>query len=783
MALSRSSLALTFIVTVLFLSVRHNAQTIRAAAPAQIPTVTIEGRVVADDTGVPLPNARVSPSFAAADLQVISTLTDGEGHFTLSFRQGRYNVSASKTGFARRDVPQPAAGQPIEIRLPPGGVISGRVIDEFGDPVADVPVTLETPPNGGRDSRSFQSTTTDDLGDYRLGGLPEGVFLPVVTRFAMVRVGTNQFTNSLEKLYYPGARTAETAQPVSLRAGEQRDGIDFLLTSLQASDQPFSLRNFARTLPTDWSAPRPGTGAIRGRITTADRRGVPQADVMLVPPPNPTDRQSRPRVIRSSYDGRYEFPELGPGRFRVFVSKAGYLPVTDGLFGGTPNSPSIDLPAGEIRDGVDVALTRFGTMTGRVLDEFGFPMMRARVQALHVRYEGGRRKLVAVNIPDRFTDDRGAYRLYGLPPGQYIVSAFIGDVSSEDVPGYARTYFPGMASASDAQFVAMGAGQDVVGLDIPLARTRTARITGRLINASGQPGGGSLTLIPTWRASAAPAEPIGARILPADGRFEFRNVPPGEYVIQSSRGRLNRWTESEFAAVPVVVNGIDVNDLVVQTSGGSFVGGRISFNTLDRTKIPPLSAIEITAVPVDPDLSPSSGWASANVFGDWQFQMNGLSGPRRLVVSGLPAGWTLEEIRAAGTDATDRPLAFGRADQSLTGVEIILSDRVSQLSGTVNDESNRPVRGAHVIVFATDRDRWFPGSRFVRDAMTDDQGTYSVSGLPFGSYYVTTVSQVSAEGPEAWQDPAFLAAQISRTSSLTISEGQRLTRSIRVSSR
>jgi hypothetical protein len=58
-----------------------------------------------------------------------------------------------------------------------------------------------------------------------------------------------------------------------------------------------------------------------------------------------------------------------------------------------------------------------------------------------------------------------------------------------------------------------------------------------------------------------------------------------------------------------------------------------------------------------------------------------------------------------------------------------------------------------------------------------------MSGLPFGSYYVTTVSQLSAEGPEAWQDPAFLTAQISRASSLTISEGQRLTRSIRVSSR
>src|SRR5262249_55335371 len=128
-------------------------------------------------------------------------------------------------------------------------------------------------------------------------------------------------------------------------------------------------------------------------------------------------------------------------------------------------------------------------------------------------------------------------------------------------------------------------------------------------------------------------------------------------------------------------------------------------------------------------------------------------------------------------------LPFGRADQPLTGVEIILSDRISQLSGTVTDDANRPVRGAHVIVFAADRDRWFSGSRFLRDAMTDEQGSYALSGLPFGTYYVGAISQPFAEGRDAWQDPAFLTIQMSRAASLTISEGQRVTRSIRVSAK
>jgi hypothetical protein len=507
------------------------------------------------------------------------------------------------------------------------------------------------------------------------------------------------------------------------------------------------------------------------------------AHVMLVPPRNPTDRSPRPSLIKTTFDGRFEFGALAPGRYRVFVSKSGYLPLMDG--GRVTNAiagPSITLGAGEVYDHLEIALTRFGTMTGRVLDEYGAPVMGARVQALRVRYQGGRRKLVAADLPDRSTDDFGSFRLYGLTAGAYIVSAFIGDVSSADVSGYARTYFPGVAASTDAQFVSVDPGQDVVGLDVPLARVPTARIAGRWIDSQGQPGGGALTLMPAWRTSAAPAEATGARI-GRDGTFEFRNVPPGDYVIHASRGRLNPWTEGEFGTLPIAVSGQDVNDLVLQTSAGSYLGGQISFDTLDRTKTPTPSALEIVAMPVDADRSPTGGWASARILPDWRFEMRGLSGPRRLVVNRLPAGWMLQEVRVGGADATDRPLDFGRVDQSLANVEITLTDRVSELSGGVSDENNRPIADAHVVVFAADRDRWFEGSRFVRDAISSAQGGYSIAGLPFGSYYVTTVPPVMAEGSESWQDPTFLTTLISRAAPVTISEGQRVSRAIRVTSR
>src|SRR4029077_3647089 len=287
------------------------------------------------------------------------------------------------------------------------------------------------------------------------------------------RQGNSVLTGAspLERTYYPRCASAGEAQPVSVRTGEERDGIDFVLTAQQSAFQPFGVNDSFSRLPIDWDDPPPGTGVIRGRILTADSRSIPQARVMLVPPPGQSDFLVRPRVLNTLLDGRFEFPNLSPGRYRVRASKSGFLPATSAMSIGTPNSPS-DSSVQDARDGIDIPLTRFGAMTGRVLDEYGFPVMGARVQALRVVYEGGRRKLVAVSLPSRTTDDRGGYRVYGLRPGQYIVSAFIGDVSSDDVPGYARTYFPGIESASSAQFVAVGPGQGVVGLDFRLVRTR-----------------------------------------------------------------------------------------------------------------------------------------------------------------------------------------------------------------------------------------------------------------------------------------------------------------------
>jgi Carboxypeptidase regulatory-like domain len=100
---------------------------------ARAQSTAITGRVVADESGDPIPNARVALSTAALGTPVV--LTDGDRRFALTAPPGRQSIVASKSGYARSEGTPAIVGQPMEIRLRRSVTISGRVVDEFGDPV------------------------------------------------------------------------------------------------------------------------------------------------------------------------------------------------------------------------------------------------------------------------------------------------------------------------------------------------------------------------------------------------------------------------------------------------------------------------------------------------------------------------------------------------------------------------------------------------------------------------------------------------------------------------
>jgi protocatechuate 3,4-dioxygenase beta subunit len=746
-------------------------------------TVRLSGRVL-NDSGDPVPNARVAIVAAGSSGNV--TLTDRDGQFTLAAPPGRVTLSATKTSYSRAETTT-ENGKPIEFRLVRGAAISGRVVNERGEPVMGASVFIEKA-SGGLEATTF----TDDRGEYRLGGVASGTFtLAVAATGAPVRLtdGQNQvlFTNERRTIYYPGVTTRTEAEPIRLQPGDNTTATDFVAAGAQSIGQAMMTALLIPNGPRAPDASMPKTGVIRGRTVTSDGRPVAHALVRAVSRPAAPGRPPAAFAtvtVTADDDGRFELPDLPAGSFQITASKVGYaMPDSPSPFAPPPLGvgPTVDLADGETRERVDINMARWSAVNGRIFDVLGDPLQGVSVQLLQVRYQAGRRRLVAAGAASNPSDDLGRFRVSTVQPGRYIVSATVGGVSTGELPGYARAYYPGTANAGEAEFVTVALSQEQSGIEFSLSRARTATISGTLLNAAGEPSTmGSVKLMPSQRSGSVTSIQVGARLM-KDGKFEFPNVTPGQYVIQVDRGRRNSSTEGEFGILPVAVDGVDLTDLTLQTSSGSSISGRVSFDAYLGTTVPTPGQIEISPVPIDPDLSPAAP-ANADVHADWRFEVHGINGPRRLQLQRAPAQWTLKEIRVNGLDATDRPIAFGKPDQSLTDVEVVLTDRISAISASVADDHGRPA-AAKVIVFSPDRDRWYASSRFLRVASTNAEGVAGFAALPAGSYYAAAVAQLPSDGDDAWQDPAYLESLLAHATAFTLGEGQKQVLSLKLSDR
>jgi hypothetical protein len=132
-------------------------------------------------------------------------------------------------------------------------------------------------------------------------------------------------------------------------------------------------------------------------------------------------------------------------------------------------------------------------------------------------------------------------------------------------------------------------------------------------------------------------------------------------------------------------------------------------------------------------------------------------------------------------DVTDMPLSFGTRDESLSDVDIVLTNRVTELTGTVSDSRGQMRTEYALLVFSADRDRWYPGSRFFRRVAPGAAGNFTVRGMPSGDYYVAPVADMSVprDGADAWQDPEFLDSISLRASRVTLTQGEKLSVSAR----
>ena len=279
--------------------------------------------------------------------------------------------------------------------------------------------------------------------------------------------------------------------------------------------------------------PRPqtaGGATIRGRVLTADG-GTPirRAQIRAI---SSDTRASR--LATTDGQGRFEFRDLPAGRWEITASKAGFVTLRYGQRRPFEAGRPIDLSETQVVENADLSLPRGAAITGRVFDEFGDPVAGARVQVLRYQLVQGTRRLTQTSVGDQ-SDDTGAFRLFGLTPGDYYVSATVRalpvDDPTVDAAGYAPTYFPGTGNVAEAQRVTVTVGQEIANISFALLPVRTVRVTGSIIDSAGKP-------LTSGSTSLGPADGVGDLIAPGaggnvrpDGTFMLTNVAPGSYTL------------------------------------------------------------------------------------------------------------------------------------------------------------------------------------------------------------------------------------------------------------
>lgn len=522
-----------------------------------------------------------------------------------------------------------------------------------------------------------------------------------------------------------------------------------------------------------------GAGAITGVVVAADT-GQPVRYAYL----RVTSGELRGgRAAVTDANGRYRLEELPPGRYTVTASKTGFVPVTFGqrrvLEPGTP----LEIGEGETLDEIDLALPRGSVITGQVVDEVGEPLAGVGVRAMRHEYRQGERRLAVVGADT--SDDRGQYRVYGLAPGTYYVSAVARFIDGgrqargrfgrtnqiEQDMGYAPSYYPGVTSASQAMPLTLGVAQEMTGVSFGVQLVPTVRVAGLVLSPEGAPSTRSaVSLVPDDGARG-----FGGGLdaqTQSDGTFTVRNVPPGRYLAVARSGGRRR-ENPLFAVQSITVAGGELSGLTMMLSAGATVGGAVVF---ESSTLPPedaLSRVRISTRAVQ--TMPFGSGGSTGVGADGTFELANVPMGAQLFRVDAPDPWVLKTIYVDGRDMTDVPLEFRPGGE--VGVSIVLTDQVSELSGLVSDSVGRPVSELTVLAFSTDPELWRSQSRQVAVGRPDQNGHYEVRGLPAGEYYVVAVDGIE-QG--SWFDPAVLGRLNQDADRVRIREGEILTHDLRV---
>jgi hypothetical protein len=495
----------------------------RDAPPPQTGTAVISGVVTAADTGLPLWRAVVTlmPG-GVGGAAARSAMTDLAGRFELTgVPAGTHTLRAEPGGFRGQYVGASFGAKPGEmggkqivvaegqrfddahIMLPRGGAIEGRVLDEFGGPIARASVYAARVMGGGSSfARTGPSAQTDDQGRFRLFGLqPAEYIVAAETRNMGGRPVTDGDTEGFAVTYLPSTLVDREAARVRITFGTEVRDLQIQLV-------------------------RTRTFRVTGTVIDSQGRAVSRPNAMLV---RTTSGGSSGSGFSIEPTGRFTIRDVLPGEYRLVVrpSPMGAPPGSPSAAPATAEYASVPLHVYADVDDLVVVTSRAVSVAGSVTFSDGAPLQLPR--GLRIIAQPDDRTSMFGPPPSTTVDDEMQFTLenlfgpvvvrpQGVPAGYALLSVRVGSHDITDEP---------------FEFKASHSGQVQV-----MLTNRVGSLEGVVTDSDGAPARGAVVLVipddkALWKMGSSRMHTTGLR---GEGRFSVTGLLPGSYHVVAVQG-------------------------------------------------------------------------------------------------------------------------------------------------------------------------------------------------------------------------------------------------------
>jgi hypothetical protein len=330
--------------------------------------------------------------------------------------------------------------------------------------------------------------------------------------------------------------------------------------------------------------------------------------------------------------------------------------------------------------------------------------------------------------------------------------------------GYAPTYYPGTPSPAQAELLTLGLGQELA-IQLTLQASRMARVSGIITDAEGRP-------LRDARVTIRPAATDGVMTIStarigADGTFIVTNLPPGSYVLNAISQPRAPDAAAESAAVPLTIGNEDIIGLRITTAPASTVSGTVVFEgTSPRQGV--MGGLTIRMESADDQragIRLGLDLDDGAVREDASFRLRGTGNVLFRAINLGP--WMLKSVRLDGEDITDTPLDLTGAN--INGLRVVLTDRLTDVSGGVTDEDKQPVKEFVVVIQPVEEVAMPALARFLRAARPDQDGKFGLRGIPPAEYIATAVETLDQGGE--W-DPEYRSRLRDAGRRFSVKEGE-----------